>query len=192
MSGRGRRRRRRRGGGGEPRQSQPRQPEQQQQGQSSARSGEPPRRSRSRRRGRRGQPRERASPASSEDLVRALPRDRPAALTAPPDGTSLEQVIGELQSEFGVPQYPQEYRITIKVAEERDGRVERTVSADDVVAEAAEEAQAPAVPGAPRREKAPSLRSTTGTAEPTPGRRRRRGGRRRRRGRGAGGQPGPS
>lgn len=190
MSGRGRRRRRRRGGG-EPRQGQRRQPEPQQQGQPNARTGEPPRRSRPRRRGRRGKARELASPASSEDLVRALPRERPAALTAPPDGTSLEQVIGELQSEYGVPQYPQEYRITLKVAEEREARVERTVSADEAVAEAAEDAQAPAVPGAPRREKAPSLRSATGTPEEARGRRRRRGGRRRRRGRG-GSPQGPS
>ncbi|MFN2595183.1 MAG: hypothetical protein ABR579_09890, partial [Actinomycetota bacterium] len=76
-----------------------------------------------RRRGRRG--RERAaeiqtSPASSEDLVRAAVTERPATLTAPPDGQTLEQVIGDLQSEWGVPQYPQEYRITLKVADERD------------------------------------------------------------------------
>lgn len=202
MSGRGRRRRRRRGGGGgggEPRQGQRRQPEQQQQGQPKARTGEAPRRSRSRRRGRRGRARDQASPTSSEDLVRALPRERPETLTLPPDGTSLEQVIGELQSEYGVPQYPQEYRITLKVAEERDGRVERTVSADEAIAGAAEEAQAPAVPGAPRREKAPSLRATGGTPEAAAGgRRRRRGGRRRRRGRGgssqgpSGPEPGPS
>lgn len=193
MSGRGRRRRRRRGGGGgEQRQGQRRQPGEQPPAQPNARTGDQPRRSRSRRRGRRGQPRETASPASSEDLVRALPRERPENLTAPPDGTVLEQVIGELQSEYGVPQYPQEYRITLKVAEERDPRVERTVSAEDAIADAANDARVPAVPVAPRREKAPSLRSAAGTPEGAPARRRRRGGRRRRRGKGGGAPQGPS
>ena len=56
--------------------------------------------------------------------MRALPRERPATITLPPDGMTLEQVIGDLQSEMGVPQYPQEFRITLKVAEERD-RAER-------------------------------------------------------------------
>ncbi|MDQ4095071.1 MAG: hypothetical protein M3174_02545, partial [Actinomycetota bacterium] len=43
-------------------------------------------------------------------------------LTRDHDGTTLEQVIGELQSEHGVPQHPQEYRITLKVAEDRSER----------------------------------------------------------------------
>ncbi|MEO8323010.1 MAG: hypothetical protein ABI571_02610 [Actinomycetota bacterium] len=42
-------------------------------------------------------------------------------LTLDPDGQDLDEIIGELQSVWGVPQYPQEYRITIKVAEERGG-----------------------------------------------------------------------
>ncbi|MPZ70126.1 MAG: hypothetical protein GEU71_11450 [Actinobacteria bacterium] len=42
-------------------------------------------------------------------------------LTTDPDGQDLDEIIGELQSVWGVPQYPQEYRITIKVAEERNG-----------------------------------------------------------------------
>jgi hypothetical protein len=176
MSGRGRRRRRRRGpaqtGGGQPSQKP------------TSEAQPKPRRSR-RRRGRRGsgEGTQVSSPKSSEDLVRALPRERPASLTSEPDGTTAEQVIGELQSEWGVPQYPQEYRITLKVAEERDGRAEKVVSADDAVKEAAEESQAPAVDGGPRREKAPSLRSATGSgpAREAAPKRRRRGGRRRRR-----------
>ncbi|MDQ3916777.1 MAG: hypothetical protein M3323_15830, partial [Actinomycetota bacterium] len=76
-------------------------------------------RSRTRRRRRRGGEGQVASPKSSEDLVRALPRERPAELTAPPDGQSLDTIIGELQSNYGVPAYPQEYRITIKVAEDK-------------------------------------------------------------------------
>src|SRR5688572_5807593 len=72
-------------------------------------------RRRRRGRGRRGGQKIR-SPKSSEDLVRALPQERPESLTAPPDGQNLEELIGELQSTWGVPQYPQEYRLLIKVA----------------------------------------------------------------------------
>ncbi|HEX2054115.1 MAG TPA: hypothetical protein VHJ78_10375 [Actinomycetota bacterium] len=40
---------------------------------------------------------------------------RPARLkTLPPDGTVLEELIGALQSEYGVPTTPQEYRLIIK------------------------------------------------------------------------------
>ena len=78
-------------------------------------------------RGRRGRTRARgggrpSSPKSSEDLVRGDPKRPPARLTRDHDGTTLEQVIGDLQSEHGVPQHPQEYRITLKVAEERGER----------------------------------------------------------------------
>jgi hypothetical protein len=37
----------------------------------------------------------------------------------PPDDRRLEDIIGSLQSEMGVPQNPQEYRLTIKIVEER-------------------------------------------------------------------------
>ena len=41
---------------------------------------------------------------------------RPAQLTTlPPDGTVLEELIGAMQSEYGVPTTPQEYRLVIKV-----------------------------------------------------------------------------
>lgn len=150
---------------------------------------------RRRRRGRgRSQERRVSSPKSSEDLVRALPRERPETLTAPPDGQTLEGLIGDLQSEYGVPQYPQEYRITVKVAEERD-RGERAAPTDE--AGAARPAPAPARDnGGPRREKAPSMRAAGGPeeedaagAQPAGARKRSR---RRRRGRGrAGGQPRP-
>ena len=127
--------------------------------------------------------------------MRALPGDRPTTLTAVPDGTTMEEVVGDLQSELGVPQYPQEYRLTLKVAEERDLRAEKTVSADDAVKDAADDSQAPAIEGAPRREKAPSLRAATGAGparEAAPKRRRRGGRRRRRRGGGNGGEAKPS
>lgn len=35
--------------------------------------------------------------------------------TLPPDGTDLDELIGSLQSEYGVPATPQEYRLIIKV-----------------------------------------------------------------------------
>jgi len=94
------------------------------------------------------------------------------------DGKSLEGVIGELQSEYGVPQYPQEYRITIKIAE-GDTRTEAPV--------AVETTPGPDVPrasGAPVREKAPAapLMARDGGDGPKRSRRRRR---RRRRGGGA-------
>ena len=116
-----------------------------------------------RRRGRRGSGRKQAAPQTLEDVVRAINGGPPDSLTAPPDGQKLEEVIGELQSVWGVPQYPQEYRITIKVAEERVATVEREVreGPNGVARE-----RAPAAPrvGPPpgdqtvRREKAPRRR----------------------------------
>lgn len=35
--------------------------------------------------------------------------------TLPPDGTVLEELIGAMQSEYGAPTTPQEYRLIIKV-----------------------------------------------------------------------------
>jgi hypothetical protein len=134
----------------------------------------------SRRRRRRGARPAQGSPRSSEDLVRALERPDRSSLSAVPDGRTLEGVIGELQSLWGVPQNPQEYRITLKVAEERDGRGERVA-----IEEVREEPRArPGANGAPRREKAPAApRIGAGLPEEAdePGAARRRRGRRRRR-----------
>jgi hypothetical protein len=179
------RRRRRRGGGNERagQQEQPRPAGEQPKSQSNPKS-----RRRRRRRGRRGRAeRPPASPGSSEDLVRALPADRPDKLTAPHDGVTLEEVIGELQSSWGVPQYPQEYRLTIKVAEERDVKAaEPSVSLDSQARQRAEEGQAPAGAGdGPIREKAPAPPLLRESAPPPGGPRRRKRGRgRRRRGKG--------
>jgi hypothetical protein len=195
MSERSRRRRRRRRGGpsSDPERETP-------QGQPVAREQAPAAgRSRRRRRGRpRGQERKvTSSPKSSEDLVRALPRERPATLTAPADGQTLEGLIGDLQSEYGVPQYPQEYRITLKVAEERE-RGDRSHQ-DEPVARAAPPPPPAATNGGPRREKAPSMRTAVGgedaTGDQSAAAPRKRSRRRRRRGRGGGspgGAPGPS
>jgi hypothetical protein len=66
--------------------------------------------------------------------------------TLPPDGTDLDELIGALQSEYGVPTTPQEYRLIIKVpaAEEHtDPQIE--VKPEAVVAERpqADEADVP-------------------------------------------------
>ena len=151
------------------------------------------RRSRRRRRGRGGgggggRERVDVSPKSSEDLVRALPRERPEALTAPADGQTLEELIGSLQSTWGVPQYPQEFRITLKVVEEREARTPPA---------AAHPLPTPAADGQPRREKAPAAPRIRAGApggdrrDAPAGAKRRRRGRRRRRGGGNGGAGAP-
>lgn len=154
--------------------------------------------SRARRSGRgrrgRGRPREgrTASPQSSEDLVRAAPKRRPAQLTRPHDGTTLEQVIGELQSSYGVPQNPQEYRLTLRIAEERGDKATVVEEAQDPATEDGRPA-----PGAgtdsgdrPRREKAPAAPrirgSEAGDGAASEGTKRKRSRRRRRSKRGPG------
>ena len=59
----------------------------------------------------------------SEDIVAG--RSKPEAsdlVTKAPDDTTLEQVIGDLQSEWDVPNSPQEFRITIKIADKERSR----------------------------------------------------------------------
>jgi hypothetical protein len=138
-------------------------------------------RSRGRRRGRGATGRRSGSPLLSEDLVRALPKERPATLSGPPDGQTLEALIGDLQSEWGVPQYPQEYRITIKVADERDVRPDRPVTTAEPNGQSSDTSPAP---GAPKRERAPAAPrvAATGSVEREVAPKRRRGRRRRRRG----------
>ncbi|HET7482531.1 MAG TPA: hypothetical protein VFK89_06685 [Actinomycetota bacterium] len=171
-----RRRRRRRGGSGASSEAkQAAQPQQQQQQQQQQSSDQPKSSRRRRRRGRpRGESRQATSPRSSEDLVRALPKERPKTLTAPPDGQTLDALIGELQSKYGVPQYPQEYRITIKVAEERDSRPETADESDKEPAPRADGVKREKAPAAPLLMRGEGDSSTTG-------RKRRRGRRRRRR-----------
>jgi hypothetical protein len=115
---RGRRRRRRRPG--RPEGAAPEAPGSQQK--SPAAEGAGPtksRRSRRRRRGKRREPRGTGAPGTLEDVIRSI-KGTPDSLSAEPDGQKLEDVIGDLQSVWGVPQYPQEYRLMIKVVE--DGR----------------------------------------------------------------------
>jgi len=105
------------------------------------------------------------------------------SLTAPADGQTLEGIIGELQSQYGVPQYPQEYRITIRVADDKDSRPEPSP-----VEERKREAP-PTNSDGPRREKAPAapVLMREGTTQPSPNKKRRRGRRGRRRRGGASG-----
>ncbi len=130
--------------------------------------------------------------------MRAPKSRRPDTLTLPADDRRLEDIIGSLQSEMGVPQNPQEYRLTIKVAEERGGsgaqdrrdsrprggRAPEPKSEDDGGNER------------PKREKAPAAPRVGGNDSPTGQReggssRRRRSRRRRRGGRGRGGSGKP-
>jgi hypothetical protein len=126
---------------------------------------------------------------SAEDLIARRPRPAPASLSRPPDGVTLEQVIGQLQSDFGVPQHPQEFRITLKVAEEKSGRTGRTAAVEEVREESPAGDQPEIGPGEPgvRREKAPAAPRVGGAADGRPegqaqGSKRRRRGRRRKRG----------
>jgi len=41
---------------------------------------------------------------------------RPTTLTLPPDGTVLEELISDMETEYGTPATPQEYRLILKVA----------------------------------------------------------------------------
>ena len=129
------------------------------------------------------------SPKSSEDLVRALPKERPETLTAPPDGQTLEGVIGDLQSTWGVPPYPQEYRIILKVAEEKEARSDagngQSQSRGSTERPAREQASDQPSEQGPRREKAPAAPGLTQGAQ------REKAPRKRRRRRKRGGQGGP-
>lgn len=149
------------------------------------------RRSRRRRRRGAGGTRENAmvSPSSSEDIVAG--RSKPAAsdLADAPDDTTLEQVIGDLQSEWGVPNSPQEFRITIKVADKERTRapVDPNQNGGNGRAPAtkAEPAQGE---DRPKREKAPAApRIVSGADEEDGAPKRRKRGRRRRRRKGGSG-----
>lgn len=110
------RRRRRRRRRATPRAEAPRPAEQAAQTPDNA--AQPQSRGRRRRRRRGGRQAGAAGPRTLEEVEQAIKGPVPAELTAPPDGQNLDDIIGDLQSRWGVPQYPQEYRITLKVAEE--------------------------------------------------------------------------
>jgi hypothetical protein len=102
-------------------------------------------------------------PRTLEEVEQAIKGPTPSELTAPADGQRLEDIIGDLQSRWGVPQYPQEYRITLKVADEPKAQPAPPPSSENggVTRE-----KAPAAPrvapsgseGGVKREKAPGRR----------------------------------
>jgi hypothetical protein len=116
-----------------------------------------------------------SSPRTLEDVIRSI-KGTPDSLTAEPDGQRLEDVIGELQSVWGVPQYPQEYRLLIKVAED-GGRAGSQIGAPSKGLGGVTRERAPAAPRV-------GAAGETGSREKAP--RRRRRSRRGRRGRGSG------
>jgi len=108
----------------------------------------------------------------------------------PADDRRLEDIIGSLQSEMGVPQNPQEYRLTVKIAEERDNsnRSHKQPEAKPSNGES---------DGKPKREKAPAPPRVGSDDAPAAQRekapsRKRRSRRRRRGGRSRGGSGGNS
>ena len=112
------------------------------------------------RRRRRGEGREPGivSYASSEDLVRQFAGARPRRLTGVAGEERLEDIIRDLQSTFGVPQYPQEFRITIKVADEKANGNGGNPSPQPTPSQ-----------GGRRREKAPRLSAIAPAMEPEVG-----------------------
>lgn len=130
---------------------------------------------------------------SSEDLVRSFLPAKPTRMEGQGDGTTLEQVIGDLQSENGVPQYPQEYRITLKVAEDRPSNGRERASARGPSTQPEDD---PVPEGGSKREKAPAAprmpSSSSGDGSGEGKRRRRRGRRGRKRSRGPDGDPSDS
>lgn len=106
----------------------------------------------------------------------------------PPDGVTLDEIIGDLQSEFGVPQSPQEFRITLRVGPPERDRDQGAPPAETRAEPKTEDEDAPGV-DRPRREKAPAApRVAVAETGAAPARRKRR---RRRRGRGGGGSGAP-
>jgi hypothetical protein len=128
-------------------------------------------RSRRRRRRRPAPDKQPEAPQTLEDVVRAAAHRPTEGTTAPDDGRKLEDVIGELQSKWGVPQYPQEFRITVKVADERsESRPTDEPAVTEVGPNGVKRERAPAAPrvappsGAERgvgREQAPRRRRRT-------------------------------
>ncbi|MGI8426159.1 MAG: hypothetical protein ACR2FO_03755 [Actinomycetota bacterium] len=49
-------------------------------------------------------------------VIDSMSPRRPTTLTLPPDGTVLEDLIADMEAEYGTPATPQEYRLIVKVA----------------------------------------------------------------------------
>ena len=179
MSQQRRRRRRRKGRGGEGPLGE---------GQKQASSGSEAAPSRRRRGRRRRKGRAVSGPRTLEEVIDALAPRPEGDLTLPEDDLDLDDVIGSLQAKWGVPVYPQEYRITIKVADDKNGTAAgksspRSGSEREGLRPAAAGITREKAPAAPRIPHADADRGEGGG-----GPRRRR--RRRRRSRGGGGSGG--
>jgi hypothetical protein len=143
-----------------------------------------------RRRRRRRRGRAPSGPRTLEEVIDGLAPRPEGALTLPEDELDLDDIIGSLQAKWGVPVYPQEYRLTIKVADDKNG----TAAGKSASRGGAErEGIRPGAAGIPR-EKAPAAprmpRDDAGEDDGGGGSRRRRRRRRARRGGGRGGDPG--
>lgn len=107
-------------------------------------------------------------PVSMASALQEMAGPRPKQLqTLPADGVILEELIADLQTEYGFPATPQEYRLLIKVPVSAEAETSSTE--------------------APRSEDQPPQRPTDSTESPTRTPRRRRS--RRRRGRPPNAQP---
>lgn len=124
-------------------------------GQTKTAPGESPGRSRRRRRGA-------LAKAGLSEIIHTMTGRRGRVETLPPDGIVLEEVVADLEQEYGTPATPQEYRLIIKVA-----------SPDEVAAANEEIARRPeqeaARPQAARRRRRGSRRQSRRKAGATPG-----------------------
>jgi hypothetical protein len=67
-------------------------------------------------------------------------------ITLPPDGTDLDELIGALQSEYGVPATPQEYRLIIKVPAAEEPHTDPSIEVKPAAPAVEPEPEAAAVP----------------------------------------------
>ncbi len=88
--------------------------------------------------------------------MRAPARKPPANVLGPHDGTTLEDVIGQLQSEWGVPQNPQEFRITLKFGDGREGKPDGSTTIEEVRADSERDETVGTGSDGRKREKAPA------------------------------------
>ena len=119
--------------------------------------------------GRQGRGRRRArkgakAGAGLGSVIDSMAPRRPTTLSLPPDGTVLDELIADLEAEYGTPSTPQEYRLILKVA-----------SAEEPVHPAEQEGPGRTEPGSnndkPRRRtrQRRRRRGRRGPAAPAPG-----------------------
>lgn len=95
-------------------------------------------------------------PRLTVDAALAAMSSRPKTLqTLPEDGTVLEELIENMQTEYGTPTTPQEYRLIIKFPTEEEVRPAPQRS----------EVASPAVPGSPSKRRRRRRRRSGGDSE---------------------------